>query len=893
MTDLMTVEVSGALVDWALRGMVLLTAAGLLTVALRRGSAATRHLVWSLALVGVLAVPALRPALPTLEIPVLDAPPGLSDPVPAPGPALGGVRDAGGDAAAMSPASVRSSGPMSATSESAEVSSASASSGASASVSASVPGTGAGPASTTTPSSEAAPITPLAAVWLLGVIGFLLPLAAGRIELARLSRRCHRLESPRIRNRATRLALRLGMERPYRLLEGPAGSMPLTFGLFRPAIVLPVDATDWSRARLDAVLLHELAHVARRDTATQLLADVVRALHWFNPLAWVAARRLRIEREHACDDMALAAGSRPSQYADELLGLVRSYGLTAPTASAALAMARRGEVSTRLRAVLDEGRSRGRPSGAAAWSLGLLAVLVVSASAVATPVPAHASGHVPAQERTSPQVTTPMPVFGGGSDAAPAGDPANTSDPADAGDPADASDPTAPRELAGPAVVGAGSVFQGASCLADGDSWNSMSNQSRNDRKTIRMRRPGCDFELRMEGEIEFDAYAMQIRAMEPGSRLQIEESSRGTDHSVDIRPDGSGQPVVTYERDGRDHPFDSGARAWFALALQELFRGTGFLASERVEALLEVGGVQAVLTELGEIDQSHVFASYTEALMEQERLDEATLRALVRSSGRRVDSDHYLSGILEAVATHQSLQGGLLDDYLAASAELDSDHYITGSLRAALDSGQLSDSQVERVLEAAGTMDSDHYRSEILTGIADRYALKPAFRRAYMRATAEMDSDHYRSEVLGRLLDRSDLAAAERAGVLRAATMMDSDHYRSELLMKVGRAGLAQAELQRAFFEGAAGLDSDHYYTQTMALLIDQEVEPELLARIVEATTREVDSDHYLSELLLRILERHPVEGALRDTFMDAMDSLDSRHYRGRVAEALLRRSS
>ena len=64
---------------------------------------------------------------------------------------------------------------------------------------------------------------------------------------------------------------------------------------------------------MQAVLLHELAHLRRRDPLWQLVAHCGLALHWFNPLAWFAVRRLRIEQERACDDFVLRAGIRASE----------------------------------------------------------------------------------------------------------------------------------------------------------------------------------------------------------------------------------------------------------------------------------------------------------------------------------------------------------------------------------------------------------------------------------------------------------------------------------------------------------------------------------------------------------------------------------------------------
>ena len=153
--------------------------------------------------------------------------------------------------------------------------------------------------------------------------------------------------------------------------------MPMTWGWRRPVVLLPAGAEAWPEPRRRAVLLHELAHVARRRLSAQLAAEVVRALYWFNPLVWMAARKLRIESEHACDDRVLAAGARRLDYAGDLLEIARSLRALRAAAPAGLTMARPSQLAGRLLAVLDAHRDRRGISRRLALPAWLIAICVV------------------------------------------------------------------------------------------------------------------------------------------------------------------------------------------------------------------------------------------------------------------------------------------------------------------------------------------------------------------------------------------------------------------------------------------------------------------------------------------------------------------------------------
>jgi HEAT repeat protein len=178
------------------------------------------------------------------------------------------------------------------------------------------------------------------------------------------------------------LSRQLQLNRPVQLRQSKWATMPMTWGLVYPTILLPVDADDWDAERRAIVLIHELAHIKRWDHLTQFITQLVCALHWFNPLIWYATREMNKERERACDDFVLAAGTQPTEYAGHILDIARTFHAGRLTALATVSMARRSQLEGRLMAILDPHLSRrtmSRLATAACWLAGLLLVFPLAA----------------------------------------------------------------------------------------------------------------------------------------------------------------------------------------------------------------------------------------------------------------------------------------------------------------------------------------------------------------------------------------------------------------------------------------------------------------------------------------------------------------------------------
>lgn len=161
---------------------------------------------------------------------------------------------------------------------------------------------------------------------------------------------------------------------------------PMTWGLLRPVILLPRNARAWPRDRLQAVLLHELAHIRRRDSLAHALSLAVCALYWPNPFVWLGARALRREAEMAADDCVIAQGFKASDYAGELLGLAAEFRGLRPVFSAiSLSMAAPSSLKARIESLLSATHLRTGVSAMDAFRTAGIGVAAATALAFACP----------------------------------------------------------------------------------------------------------------------------------------------------------------------------------------------------------------------------------------------------------------------------------------------------------------------------------------------------------------------------------------------------------------------------------------------------------------------------------------------------------------------------
>jgi TonB family protein len=201
-------------------------------------------------------------------------------------------------------------------------------------------------------------LTWIAIAWGTGFASGVVMLMAGFGRLAWTASRAEHVRDGHWPRLAQQVAAAYGLRRPVALLQTDSPEMLATWGLFRPRVLLPAHARQWTEDRAHVVLCHELAHIKRRDWLVQITAEALRTAYWFNPLLWIACIRLRRASEQACDDAVLDAGVPPREYAAHLLDLARICRRPAPTWTSAMPIAHPSTLERRIAAMLNPGLNR-------------------------------------------------------------------------------------------------------------------------------------------------------------------------------------------------------------------------------------------------------------------------------------------------------------------------------------------------------------------------------------------------------------------------------------------------------------------------------------------------------------------------------------------------------
>jgi uncharacterized protein YjbI with pentapeptide repeats/beta-lactamase regulating signal transducer with metallopeptidase domain len=249
------------------------------------------------------------------------------------------------------------------------------------------------------------------AIWSLGALIGMIGLAFSVVRIRGLKRRSSPLDGA------------LADQLPWLTASGPGREIylrlsyeietPVAIGFGRPVILIPTELTgDGGLAALEPLVLHEHAHLRRYDDWTNLVQRTIERMFWFNPIVWLVGRRIALEREIASDDAVVEKTGRAHEYATSLWRLAREMRMPEHAVVAPGALLTRKQIAVRIEELLAADRNRRHPSPAVAFATalaGIVAVAFVATSAPAVELPAKPDAVAATQTSTKPQRAAQFP----------------------------------------------------------------------------------------------------------------------------------------------------------------------------------------------------------------------------------------------------------------------------------------------------------------------------------------------------------------------------------------------------------------------------------------------------------------------------------------------------
>ncbi len=762
-----------------------------------------------------------------------------------------------------------------------------------------------------------------ALIWLAGSLWLLTRFAMGRMRLTNIIGKATPVKDALWLAQIEDIASEMGIRSQPALLQSNEIDVPLTTGVLHAQVILSPDYGEWLPLRRTAILRHELAHIKRWDSLTLLLAQITCAIYWFNPLVWFTAWAMRAERERACDDYVLAAGTKASEYAHELLEIATSLQHTELTA--ALAMARRSQLEGRVLAVLNPAMRRNSVSrrlilGVAALTIGL--VLPLAAIQSAAPSPQNSNGktatagssaqpappatpgassssepqglhdapHAPDTPAIPPQpeaeAPEAIPSSGAPAAVAPEAPPA----PGLPATPMMAPAPPAPVA----AQEGSASHPNFDGCIANHTHQNMNIEDNSGKKSWIGLwSGDDCSVDLKAEGDIRFNADASDLESISSGGFFEVSERRGSELRQMRVTPSSESLQYV-YKLNGTQKPVDAATKTWFAHFLLTLERYTGFSADSRVPQMLKQGGPGAVLDEINNLQSDYVRGIYFRKLLDQPNLPGPIIMRIITQAGQQITSDYEMARVLMEVSEkYQLADEASRTAFLNAANHLKSDYEHSRVLLALLKRPNISRENVKMALDSAATIKSDYEKSRILVTLAEFKRFDDNDVAAYLKLVPEIHSDYEKSRSIIALMNSHGLNGASTSKILDAAAAIGSDYEKSRILTSLAEMSTFTESQIDSYLKLVDAIHSDYEKSRSLITLLERnKLSNTSAARVLDAVTH-IQSDNEKSRVLLTLAQKYPMEGALREKYISTANTISGDFERKRALAAVQKTAS
>ncbi len=639
----------------------------------------------------------------------------------------------------------------------------------------------------------------LVLLWMAGVAILALRLGGGWLRVQRMRAHGATPAAAPLQAIVARLTRRLHISRTVSLLQSAAVDVPTVIGWLKPTVLLPVSVlAGLSPQQVEAILAHELAHVRRHDYLVNLLQTFVETLLFYHPGVWWLSRRIRIEREHCCDDLAVSLCGDPVVYARALADLEELRG------PGRLAMAANGgALLDRVRRLLaapaaHEGRGPAWLAAAGA----LLLVLAIIGGAIGRQPLAASTLPVPGASPEAPSAG--LGPVGPIADVAIRTESSEQRPPKPPAPPAPAPAPPAPPSPPSSATAAASSELSATQNESSGNyTWSNN----------------GEKLSVNYRGAFTLNDTDDDIVRMSPGSSLKISDGKWLSSHSVQFTADASGNITRRFYVGSSERSFDPEGRQWLSKVLPRFVRQSAFGAKERVARFLASGGVPALLAEITKIEGSYAKKVYFTQLIAQAPLDPATARRVLEQIGREIDSNYELATTLIGAAPKILIDDATRKAYLDAARQIESDYEMRRVFDALVRRGTQSPELIAGVLDASRSLESDYEAATLLLEIVNRYPVDGVTRDPFFRALQTVDSSYEKGRVLQALLRRGELPDATLLAALREAGSIDSDHETAQVLLAAARSQALAGAAREAYVSAAERL-GNYERDRTLAAL-------------------------------------------------------------------------